>query len=62
MSAPSAPKKGSKQTEYARRKLAAGWRRIPIWFSPTDLERLAVLAAEAGSEQEAVRRAVSAPL
>lgn len=48
----------SKQSSHAQRKRQQGWRRVPVWFSPEDVARLSVLALEAGSVQEAVRRAV----
>lgn len=50
--------KPSRQSNHEANLRKAGWRRVGVWFSPEDLARLSGIAVGAGSEQEAVRRAV----
>lgn len=48
----------SRQYASQQRKIEAGWRRVPVWFDPEGLARLAALTREGASEQAAIRRAV----
>lgn len=51
----------SRQTDHVQRKLERGWRRIPVWMSPEDLQRLADLRRFEGqpSDQQAIRNAIA---
>jgi hypothetical protein len=40
----------TRQAAHDARKRASGWRRIPVFLSTDDLERLSTLAVEAGSD------------
>lgn len=48
----------SRQMAFDARRKDAGWRRIPVWCDPATLDALAILKPAAGSEHEAIRRAI----
>ena len=48
-----------RQREHDARRIAAGWRRVPVWLDPETLRHVGrVRAALTCSEQEAIRHAV----
>lgn len=48
---------GSRQSAYDARRLAQGWRRVPVWLDAETQAALERLAGR-GEVQEAIRRAI----
>ena len=49
----------TRQREHDARRIAQGWRRVPVWLDPETLERVALIKEQlACSEAQAIRTAL----
>ncbi len=48
----------TRQSAYDARRIASGWKRIPVWLDPETLVALDRLSGGIVSQQEAIRRAI----